>query len=171
MRLLTLSEDQGAYKIDGARTLPDRKKIQKLDKALYGRQGFRPKIIHTAIMAVDRGQVVGYVVLKPNSTTLYWLRSGIHPDYEDSNLARELWAYIQNIMPPLGFKEITARTSDENKSALFSKILGEPVGNIQFKHKKVDKFRACLEKQEEMPATEQRAQKRTASRAGARYSS
>jgi len=172
MLLNTLFEDQAGFQIIGVRTMPLRKQIQRLDKQLYKGKGFRPKIGHTTLAALHRGQVVAYIVLKPNSTSLYWLRSGVHPDFVGSGVAKQLWDHTKKAMQPLGFEEISARTSDDNKRTLFSQILGEPVGDIKFKHKTVSKFKASLKNEEpEEQATEQRAIQRTATRAGAMYKS
>ncbi len=119
---------------------------------------------HIVATAKHNGKVVGYAIAKPYTKVAYNRCSGVHPDFEQTDLLHDLTKFLVDWCKQSGFEYHTAR-SEESGSDLYSSVYGEPIKNRAYKHKSVNMFRTDLSGSNGPAAT------RTPSRAGARLRS
>jgi len=115
-----------SFQFELTRDAKDFKKVQELDRLVHGGRGYKPPVGEIVLVAKkDDGKIVGYSIAKPYRKTAYNRRWGVHPDHQDSGLAKELAQKMMKTCRDQGFKFTTARSKNDNSEWL-KDLYGDP---------------------------------------------
>lgn len=144
-----------SFQFELTRDAKDYKKIQELDREVHGGRGYKPPVGEIVLVAKKDGKIVGYSIAKPYRNTAYNRRWGVHPDYQNSGLAKELAQKMLRTCRDQGFKYTTARSKDDTAEWM-KDLYGEPTSTRKTPRKKtIKRFKKDLlladDEEEELP--------------------